>query len=140
MRRCSLAQGRCSLAQGRLLQTFRGQNKESPMVNILFYNAANPADPDVFSWATRTGHSELLVPVDAGDGTTCTLDESDIAYHTKRVTSESKRIIKEGLEMKFLCLATEREAFRVSRPPFRSCLSCGSSRRLKIAVRSTVRS
>ena len=70
-------------------------------MNILYHNAANPEDPDGYTWAnTLVAHTELLVPVDAGDGTTTTLDESDIAYHTERVTTEFKKIIKEGLERK----------------------------------------
>ncbi|CAM9707276.1 unnamed protein product [Ascophyllum nodosum] len=90
-----------ALAQGCQQQIFRGQNEEEPVVNIVFHNATNPVDPNVYTWAnTLFGHAELLVPVDAGDGTTTTLDESDIAYHTERVTSEFKRIIKEGLESK----------------------------------------
>ena len=70
-------------------------------MNILYHNAANPEDPDVYNWAnTLVAHTELLVPVDAGDGTTTTLDERDIAYHTERVTTEFKNIIEEGLESK----------------------------------------
>ena len=70
-------------------------------MNILYHNAANPEDPDVYNWVnTLVAHTELLVPVDAGDGTTTTLDERDIAYHTERVTTEFKKIIEEGLESK----------------------------------------
>ena len=71
------------------------------MVKILFYNATNPTDPDVFSWGhTRSGHSEFLVPVKARDGTNCTstLDEGDAACHSKRLTSELCRTIEDALD------------------------------------------
>jgi hypothetical protein len=69
------------------------------VVNILFYNASNPTDPDVFKWGTsRIGHSELLVPIKATDAPQPAIDEGDLGSHTKRVASALSKNIEDALE------------------------------------------
>ena len=69
------------------------------MVNILFYNATNPTDPDVFKWGnTRLGHSEFMVPIKEKGGMDCIIDEGAVACHTKRVTSELSKTMEDALD------------------------------------------